>query len=78
VFVNSPAVSVCSLGQLLKSAGVQRGMELDINYDWSIGYYFTHEGAQVQGHVSRPTQSKGPNHYFAPQSRDFVAFYLRP
>jgi hypothetical protein len=77
IFVNSPAVSVCSLGQLLKSAGVVRGMELDINYDWSIGYYFTHDGGQVQSHVSRPTQSKGADHYFAPQSRDFVAFYLR-
>jgi hypothetical protein len=78
IFVNSPAVSVCSLGQLLKSAGVVRGMELDINYDWSIGYYFTHDGGQVQSHVSRTTQSKGPDHYFSPQSRDFVAFYLRP
>ena len=71
-------MSVCSLGQLLKSAGVVRGMELDINYDWSIGYYFTHDGGQVQSHVSRPTQSKGPDHYFSAQSRDFVAFYLRP
>ncbi len=78
IFVNSPAVSVCSLGQLLKSAGVVRGMELDINYDWSIGYYFTHDGGQVQSHMSRPTQSKGPDHYFSPQTRDFVAFYLRP
>ncbi len=78
IFVNSPAVSVCSLGQLLKSAGVVRGMELDINYDWSIGYYFTHDAGQVQSHVSRTTQSKGPDHYFSPQSRDFVAFYLRP
>jgi Phosphodiester glycosidase len=78
IFINSPAVSVCSLGQLLKSAGVQRGMELDINYDWSIGYYFTHDGGQVQSHMSRTTQSKGPDHYFSPQSRDFVAFYLRP
>ncbi len=78
IFVNSPAVSVCSLGQLLKSAGVVRGMELDINWDWSIGYYFTHENGQVQSHVSRDTQSKGADHYFSPQSRDFVAFYLRP
>ncbi len=78
IFVNSPAVSVCSLGTLLKSAGVVRGMELDINYDWSIGYYFTHDGGQVQSHMSRTTQSKGPDHYFSPQSRDFVAFYLRP
>ncbi len=78
IFVNSPAVSVCSLGQLMKSAGVVRGMELDINPDWSIGYYFTHDGGQVQSHMSRPTQLKGPDHYFSAQSRDFVAFYLRP
>jgi Phosphodiester glycosidase len=78
IFINSPAVSVCSLGQLLKSAGVQRGMELDINHDWSIGYYFTHVGGAAQGHVSRPDQAAGPDHYFSPQSRDFVAFYLRP
>ena len=78
IFVNSPAVSVCSLGTLLQSAGVVRGMELDINYDWSIGYYFTHQNGQVQSHVSRDTQSKSADHYFSPQSRDFVAFYLRP
>jgi hypothetical protein len=77
IFINSPAVSVCSLGQLLKSAGVQRGMELDINNDWSIGYYFTHTNGQVQSHRSRTTQAQGPDHYFAPQSRDFIAFYLR-
>jgi hypothetical protein len=78
IFVNSPAVSVCSLGQLLKSAGVVRGMELDINYDWSIGYYYTHTGGQVQSHQSRTSQSKGPDHYFSAQTRDFVAFYLKP
>ena len=78
IFVNSPAVSVCSLGQLLKSAGVVRGMELDINHDWSIGYYFTHNGGVVQGHDSRTDQAAGPEHYFSAQSRDFVAFYLRP
>jgi hypothetical protein len=78
IFINSPAVSVCSLAQLLKSAGVQRGMELDINYDWSIGCYFTHNAGVVQSHLSRPDQSKGPDHYFSAQSRDFVAFYLRP
>ena len=78
IFINSPAVSVCSLGTLLKSAGVVRGMELDINYDWSIGYYYTHENGTVTAHQSRPTQSKGADHYFSPQSRDFVAFYLRP
>jgi len=77
VFVNSPVTSVCSLGLLLKQAGSVRAMELDINYDWSIGYYFTHEGGAVHSHVTRANQSKGPGHYFAAQSRDFIAFYLR-
>ena len=60
IFVNSPAVSVCSLGQLLKSAGVVRGMELDINYDWSIGYYFTHDGGQVAEPRVAPDPVEGP------------------
>ncbi len=77
VFVNSPVTSVCSLGRLLQSAGAVRAMQLDINYDWSIGYYFTHEGGAVHSHVTRADQSKGPDHYFAAQSRDFIAFYLR-
>jgi hypothetical protein len=77
VFVNSPVTSVCSLGRLLVQAGATRGMELDINNDWSIGYYYTHEGGAVHSHVTRDNQSKGPDHYFAAQSRDFVAFYLR-
>jgi hypothetical protein len=77
VFVNSPVTSVCSLGRLLVRAGAVRGMELDINNDWSIGYYYTHEDGAVHGHVTRATQSKGPEHYFGAQSRDFVAFYLR-
>jgi len=78
IFVNSPAVSVCGLGQLLISANVKWGMELDINNDWSIGSYFTHDGGLVASHATRPGQSKPADGYFSPQSRDFVAFYLRP
>ena len=77
VFVNSPVTSVCSLGRLLHQAGAVRGMELDINNDWSIGYYYAHDGGTVLGHVTRDKQSKGPTHYFTAQSRDFIAFYLR-
>jgi hypothetical protein len=53
-------------------------MELAINADWSIGSYFTHDGGLLQSHASRPDQSKPANVYLSPQSRDFVAFYLRP
>jgi hypothetical protein len=77
IFVNSPATSVCSLGRLLQAAGVMRGMELDINSEWSIGYYYTHVGSVTTAHQSRPDQQQKPNHYFLPQSRDFLALYFR-
>jgi len=48
-----------------------------LRLDWSIGYYFTHDGGTVHAHVTRGSHSKGPGHYFSAQSRDFVAFYLR-
>src|SRR5674536_167467 len=35
-------------------AGAVRGMELDINNDWSIGYYYTHDGGPGST-LSRPT-----------------------
>jgi hypothetical protein len=77
VFVNSPATSVCSIGHLLQAAGVVRGMELDINPEWSIGFYYTHENNQVVGHPTRLEQGKGGNWYFSTQSRDFLSFSLR-
>ena len=77
VFVNSPATSVCSIGHLLQAAGVVRGMELDINPEWSIGFYYTHEGGQVVGHPTRLDQGKGGDWYFSTQSRDFLSFSLR-
>ncbi len=78
VFVNSPATSVCSVGQILQAAGAVEGMELDINPNWAIGYYFTHEQGAVVSHKVRPDQTQGEQHYYGPQSRDFFALYLRP
>jgi hypothetical protein len=77
VFVNSPATSVCSIGHLLQAAGVVRGMELDINPEWSIGFYYTHDNDQVVGHPTRLDQGKGGDWYFSTQSRDFLSFSLR-
>jgi hypothetical protein len=39
VYVGGPLLSVCSLGEILRSAGVVRGMELDINPAWVSGAY---------------------------------------
>jgi type II secretory pathway pseudopilin PulG len=77
VFVNSPVTSVCSLGRLLVQAGSVRAMELDINRDWTMGDYYTHTGGTVKAHVSRSGQYASADHYFSPQSRDFIAFSLR-
>jgi hypothetical protein len=77
VFVNSPATSVCSIGHLLQAAGVVRGMELDINPEWSIGFYYTHENGQIVGNQTRLDQGKGGDWYFSTQSRDFLSFSLR-
>lgn len=77
VFVNSPATSVCSIGHLLQAAGVVRGMELDINPEWSIGFYYTHENDQAVGHQTRLDQEKSGDWYFSTQSRDFLSFSLR-
>ncbi|HSP36743.1 MAG TPA: phosphodiester glycosidase family protein [Frankiaceae bacterium] len=77
VFINSPATSVCSLARLLQAAGTVRGMELDINKTWAIGYYYDHAGSLVTAHKSRPDQDHSEQRYFSPQTRDFIAFYAR-
>ncbi|MFC4944706.1 hypothetical protein [Pseudonocardia sp. GCM10023141] len=79
VYVGGPALSVCSLGAVLRDAGVTRGMELDINPDWVSGAYFTGaEHGTPQGFRLFPAEKVPPDHYFAPSSRDFFAWYLRP
>jgi len=78
VYVNSPATSVCSIGQLLQAAGVVRGMELDINPQWAIGVYYTHDAAgHAVAHKLRPDQSQSAEHYYSTQSRDFFSYSLR-
>jgi hypothetical protein len=78
VYVGGPALSVCTLGAILQSAGVVRGMELDINPDWVSGVYF-HDtpGAPPQGFRLYPTQKVPPSHYLSPSSRDWYGWYAR-
>jgi len=78
VYVNSPATSVCSIGRLLQAAGVVRGMELDINPQWAIGVYYTHDAADhAVAHKLRADQSQSAQHYYSTQSRDFLSYSLR-
>ncbi|HEX3646932.1 MAG TPA: hypothetical protein VHV49_00815 [Pseudonocardiaceae bacterium] len=78
VYVGGPALSVCTLGRLLRAAGVVRGMELDINPDWVSGVYF-HDSpdGQPTGFRLYPTQHVDPRHYLSPSSRDWYGWYAR-
>jgi hypothetical protein len=79
VYVGGPALSVCSLGDLLKAAGVVNGMELDINPAWVSGAYFhrNSHGSPTGFQLFRGEQVS-PDHYFSPSSRDWYGWYARP
>ncbi|MCD2195294.1 hypothetical protein LQ327_18150 [Actinomycetospora endophytica] len=78
VYVGGPALSVCTLGELLRSAGVVRGMELDINPAWVSGVYFHPNGRpQPPAFELFPDQQIGTQHYLQVSSRDFFSFDLR-
>jgi hypothetical protein len=79
VYVGGPALSVCSLGQILRASGVVRGMELDINPTWVSGAYF-HPAPDGPPQAFRlfPGEKVPAEHYLSPSSRDWYAFYARP
>ena len=79
VYVGGPALSVCTLGRILRAAGVVRGMELDINPTWVTGAYFHDTPSGVpQGFRLYPAERTGPQHYLLPSSRDWYGWYARP
>jgi hypothetical protein len=77
VYVAGPALSVCTLGNILRSAGVVRGMELDINPDWISGAYYHSTATSIQGYRLYPAQKLPPQHYLSPSSRDWYAWFAR-
>jgi hypothetical protein len=78
IYVGGQALSVCTLGELLRSAGAVRGMELDINPAWVSGAYFHPTGApHPDAFQLFPGEEVGAQHYLQPSSRDFVSFDLR-
>ncbi|WP_160148789.1 phosphodiester glycosidase family protein [Amycolatopsis alkalitolerans] len=79
VYVGGPALSVCTLGNILKAAGVVRGMELDINPAWVSGTYFHDSPAgPPKGFRLFPAEQVPPEHYLHASSRDWYGWYLRP
>jgi hypothetical protein len=78
VYVGGPALSVCTLGRILRAAGVVRGMELDINPTWVTGVYFHRSpSGPPQGFRLFPDERANPQHYLSPSSRDWYGWYAR-
>ena len=78
VYVGGPALSVCTLGAILRDAGVVRGMELDINPNWVSGTYFhDRSGGAPQGFRLFAAEKVAPEHYLTPSSRDWFAWFVR-
>lgn len=77
VFVTGNRLSAVTLADLMVRAGVQRGMELDINPEWtSLILYRTANGAPKERNVL-PDMQRSPGRYDTTSTRDFVALYLR-
>ena len=74
VWAGAEHATVSDIADALLSAGVVRGIELDINPEWVAGYLYGHRGgagplAPVVPVV--PGQQGIPGQYLAPWSRDF-------
>ena len=77
VYVAGPAMSVCSLGNVMQAAGVVRGMALDMNPGWIRGTYFTHDNGQTVPHKLSERMQPPPDRLYHSSTRDFFAFYAR-
>lgn len=79
IFVYGPALDVRTLADLLKRAGCQTAMELDINPDWmSFMYYLAknHPADPTPVNLLR-TQLQPADRYYAISNRDFTAVFTR-
>ena len=83
VYATGPALDPLQLAQLLVRAGVERGMELDINPSWTV--LATYNPSTTAGPAARSTEKppsstvQGPSTFFdLGWSRDFVTMSGRP
>ena len=84
VYVTGPDLAPLQLAQLLVRAGVVRGMELDINPNWTVLVTYAPSSAGAAADPSNgsklvPSTVQGPSTFFsASWARDFVAMSARP
>lgn len=77
VFVAGPAMSIRSLAEVMKRAGVVRAMELDINPSWTNYITYTQDNGQTTPHMFPQGAQPNPWRYLTPSTRDFVGVYPR-
>lgn len=77
VYVAGNRLSAVTLADLLRRAGAVRGMELDINPEWTSFVLYRTPGGRVAEHNLLPDMQGSPRRYDEPSSRDFLALYLR-
>ena len=80
VYVDGPGLSATSLANLLLHAGAVRAMELDINTDWTNGFYYSGSPQSPTGftpHALLTDQYRPPTRYTVPDERDFFVMTLR-
>ena len=84
VYVTGPALSPLELADLLVRAGVEKGMQLDINPYWTV---FVTYAPATPGGAATPTDGsklvasteQGPATFFEPWwARDFITMSARP
>jgi Phosphodiester glycosidase len=66
-----------SLAEILQHAGAIRGMELDINYEWTTFNFYEGWGAGDPTKLL-PGMNRSATRYLTPDDRDFLAVYARP
>ena len=82
IYAAGPAQSVLSLAKTLQSTGCVRGMQLDINHDWTTGYLFSSPDPNVPtnvvGEKLHPQMSRDGTRYLSPGVVDFFALFADP
>jgi hypothetical protein len=81
VYAAGNGLSVSSLARVLAAAGAVRGMELDINSEWTR--FFSYDSpdpsqpSAVVGVKLVPDMRSSPNLYLEAETRDFIALFVR-
>lgn len=78
VYVAGNDLTAPSLANLLKLAGAQYAMQLDINLRWADFQYFPNRDGNPDTSKMYKDFLQGPTKFFYDSTKDFMAVYLRP